>query len=67
MRCVSELKGFKSTGRPKMRQSFRIFCKISNKNLFFSQCQRNDYIILVLTIIVVSSDMKRVSGKCING
>ena len=46
---------------------FEIFCKILNKNLFFSLDQRNDYIILVLTIIVVSTDMKRVSGKCVNG
>ena len=58
MRCVSELKGLRSKSRPKMRQCFRNFCKIPNKTLFLASVQRNDYIILVLTTIVVSTDMK---------
>ena len=67
MRCVSELKGFRSKGRPKMRQVFEFFVKFQIKTYFSASVQRNNYIILVLTIIVVSTDMKLVSGKCING
>ena len=67
MRCVSKLKGLRSKGMPKMRQCFQIFVKFQIKTYFSASVQRNDYIILVLTIIVVSTDMKRVSGKCFNG
>ena len=46
---------------------FEIFVKFQIKTYFSASVQCNDYIILVLTIIVVSTDMKRVSGKCVNG
>ena len=46
---------------------FEICVKFQIKTYFSASVQRNDYIILVLTIIVVSTDMKRVSRKCING
>ena len=65
--CVSELKGFRSKSMPKMRQFFEVFVKFQIKTYFSASVKRNDYIILVLTISVVSTDMERVSGKCING
>ena len=67
MLCVSELEGFRSKGRPKMRQCFQFFVNFHIQTYFSASVQRNDSIILVLTIIYVSTDIKRVSEKCING
>ena len=46
---------------------FEFFVKFQIKTYFSASVQRNDCIILVFTIIVVSTDTKRVSRKCING
>ena len=46
---------------------FELFVKFQIKTYFSTSVQRNDYIILVLAIIVVSTDMKGVFGKCVNG
>ena len=46
---------------------FELFVKFQIKTYFSASVQRNDYIILVLAIIVVSADMKSVFGKCVNG
>ena len=67
MRCVFELRGFRSKFRPKMRQCFRTFCKIQIKTYFSASVQCNDYNILVLAIIVESTDIKSVFRKCVNG
>ena len=66
MRCVSELKGLDQRAGLKCVNVFEIFVKFQIQTYFSASVQRNDYIILVLTIIVVSTYMKRVSGKCIN-
>ena len=67
MRCVSELKGFRSRAGLKCVNVFGFFVKFQIKTYFSNSVQRNDYTILVFTIIVVSTVMKRVSGKCVNG
>ena len=53
-----------------MLHDFPAFALLSFTNVQMSEgtfCRVEVHIILVLTIIVVSTDMKRVSGKCING